>query len=717
MNDHTTNDRSFIERLHETIARHLENGQFGVEMLASEMGVSKSQLQRKLHQSTNKSASQLIRETRLQKAKELLANKEYSAAEVAYMVGFSSPTYFSTRFHEFYGYTPGEAKGREYSGSKKKFLSKKSFRMSIGIVLLLVVIYATWRFKHGPEKESSEAKDANTLAEPPNPVSERSVVVLSFENLSNAPEQEYFCKGMVDEIRTRLFMIGGLIVKSDTLVVSLGDPEIAHEDIGIKYGTSYILGGSVRKAGDEVRIIPQLIDAKTGMLIWSDIYDGNLQEVSKLLSFSATVAEKVASNLSATITAEETERMYNIKKSTNPLAYLFYLQGLDYWNSKRDRILALEMFSKAIEEDPSFASAYARRAIMHARTYYSKNSDNWLEHDQLTVDDIKKTNQLDSGSIDAMLAQSIYHYYIDRDFERAITILEELKQYAPAMADLYAYSAYIKRCQGKWTESIEELNKAMELEPLNVVYINNQCENYLLVRDFDMALEIVMKGQEKIPDYDPFRRRLFSTMMSKTGDFRLALEVSGLTESDVPGAYYSQTRQFDKLIEYVINKNRGTSTPRYYHPTSYPLALNYQYLGDTVISKVYADSTIHLLENKMKENPLDHRLAAPLSSCYAILGDREKAMKYIQIALNQLPKEADWNLGLYKEREVLRTYIFLGEYDLVFDKIEYLLSIPAPYSVGMLWSQPLYYELRNHPRFQEVLRKHQFEPPDDNLAG
>ena len=162
MNDDTSSDRSFIKHLNEKITNHLSDDQFGVEILARELGLSKSQLHRKLQLHTGKSASRLIREARLEKGNELLEKGELSVSEIAYLVGFNSPTYFNTSFHEFYGLTPGEVRQRvkfdpAYSKSSSHEKRKKQESIKTGrnfqrklilistvISLLLLTSYIAW---------------------------------------------------------------------------------------------------------------------------------------------------------------------------------------------------------------------------------------------------------------------------------------------------------------------------------------------------------------------------------------------------------------------------------------------------------------------------------------------------------------------------------------------------------------------------------------------
>ena len=175
--------------------------------------------------------------------------------------------------------------------------------------------------------------------------------------------------------------------------------------------------------------------------------------------------------LKATLTPGETELIQKKPATSNSLAYDFYLKGNDYW-ARANAPLALEMYTKAISEDSIFASAYARRAFMHLHFYWLK-LEGWLGHDTLAWEDIRKAYQLDPESIDAKLAEATFYYMIDRDYDKSIKILNELKGYAPNMAELYAYVSYNLRRQAKWEESINELKQGILLDPLNANYISN----------------------------------------------------------------------------------------------------------------------------------------------------------------------------------------------------------------------------------------------------
>jgi AraC-like DNA-binding protein len=202
---------AFYKKLAEIVEANLENEQFGVEDLVREIGLSRSQVHRKLHEDTGQSISQFIRAIRLQRAHEMLVDGVGTASEIAFKVGFGSPTYFSKCFVEYFGYTPGEAKEKSAAVSptstsshlKKPGKERRFDKMiipAITIILLIVVSWLVYENIAADPVGSAKETDRNAIA------------VLYFDNISGDPSQDYLSDGVTDEIISRLSMISGLRV-------------------------------------------------------------------------------------------------------------------------------------------------------------------------------------------------------------------------------------------------------------------------------------------------------------------------------------------------------------------------------------------------------------------------------------------------------------------------------------------------------------------------
>jgi len=234
MNQPLSMDQVFLNKVNTLIEANLGNEKFGAGELSHELGMSRSNINRKLRSLNKTSISQLIQEYRLQRAMEMLRQKVATASEIAFRVGFSSPTYFNKCFHEYYGFPPGEVKKLEaYDREKTKsvILTEPSAGRSellttnimkakrkrlipwivFSVLLVMGVIFSfLYFFKADLFQRSRDAKNI-TITD-----AEISIAVLPFINLSNDPEQEYFSDGMMEEILSHLFMIGGLRIPSSS---------------------------------------------------------------------------------------------------------------------------------------------------------------------------------------------------------------------------------------------------------------------------------------------------------------------------------------------------------------------------------------------------------------------------------------------------------------------------------------------------------------------
>ena len=536
--------------------------------------------------------------------------------------------------------------------------------------------------------------------------------VLPFINLSNDPEQEYFSDGMVEAILDNLVKVGGLKVISSTSTKRYKNTTLTLKEIAHELNVSSILEGSVQKIRNNVRITTQLIDTKTDSHLWSEKYDKDLSDVFSIYS---EVAQSVAKALKVTLASQEAIQIQKAPLTNNQLAYDFYLKGNDYW-SRENFSLALDMYSKAIQEDSMFVAAYAQRAKIHLYIFWDKDRG-WQGHDLSGKEDINQGLKLNPESSEMKFAEAVACYMLDRDYDKSLKILMELKVVAPNIADLYAYSSYVLRRQGKLQESIMELNQAIQLDPFNANYRGNLSLTYQLLHQYDNQIECARQGLLLIPDYRSFNGLIFSAWLDKTGDLKIALKESGLKEEEVwygnqssnragnfalYGIYY-YTRQYDKLLEFIRKDTLNETGQTAYHPKTYELALIYYLNGKTSLCKIYADSAITHLKGKIKEISNDDRFYSTLGKCYAFNGNVGEAITCGQKAIDLMPIKLDAFQGPVKEQDLMEIYIFTGKYELALDKIEYLLSIPSWLSTGDLLIDPIFDNLCSLLGFQKII--------------
>jgi tetratricopeptide (TPR) repeat protein len=514
---------------------------------------------------------------------------------------------------------------------------------------------------------------------------------------------------MVDAILGYLFKMGDLKVIARTSSMRYKNTKLSLMEIAHELGVSALLEGSVQKIGNKVRITAQLIDPKTGFHLWSETFDRDLSDIFLIQS---EVAQNVARELKAKLTSKETQLIQNAPITTNQLAYDFYLKGNDYW-SKYETSLAIDMYSKAIQEDSLFTAAYAQRAKLHLYFYWDK-LEGWEGHDLKAKEDIKKGNLLNPELPELKLAMAIAYYFLDRDYDNALKTIKELKAEEPNMADLYAFTSYILRRQGKWEESISEAKQSIQMDPFNANYIDNLSSTYGLLHQYDNQIECCRQGLALIPDHINFNHIIFYAYLDMTADLKVSLKESGLKEENVQYQIYYYTKQYSKLIELIkindlkLNIEYNTQFANLineltYHPKIFNLSLIYYLNGQKSLCNVYTDSTVAFLTEKLKEMPNDDRIYSTLGKCYAFSGNINKAIASGKKAVNMMPIKLDAVRGIVEEQDLMGIYVLTDNYDQALDKIEYLLSVPSWMSAGKLIIDPIFDNLRGLPRFQKII--------------
>src|ERR1700758_2946434 len=204
---------------------------------------------------------------------------------------------------------------------------------------------------------------------------QKSVAVLYFENQSGAKEDEYFRDGITEDIVTELLKIKQLEIFPRSEMLAFRDKPVMALQVGQQLGAAYVLEGSIRRAGNRVRITAQLVEASTTHSVWAERYDRQLEDV---FAIQEEIARSIAQALRITLTPQE-EKTISHKPTENPQAYDFFLRGRSY-SRRQDFNYALQMFEQAIQLDPNFAQAHAGIAHLCGLIYeLREQSPKWIE--------------------------------------------------------------------------------------------------------------------------------------------------------------------------------------------------------------------------------------------------------------------------------------------------------------------------------------------------
>jgi len=286
------------------------------------------------------------------------------------------------------------------------------------------------------------------------------VAVLPFTNMSNDKEQEYFCDGMAEDIIHDLAHLEGLHLVARTSSFAFKDKNLDIREIGMKLGAHSIVEGSVRKAGNRLRITAQLINVADGYHLWSERYDRELEDV---FAIQDEIAKNIVQALEIKLSKKE-KRVIGKVKTQDVQAYDFYIRGRAYFHqAHQDKTrLAIQMFKKAIQKDKNYAFAYAGLADGYAQLYmfFDRNNENLeqaLIASQRALDLDPELSEAHS-SRGLALAQN-------NQFEEAIKEFENAIQLNPKLFD--AYYQYGRTCiaQGKHEQAVKLFEKALRLQP------------------------------------------------------------------------------------------------------------------------------------------------------------------------------------------------------------------------------------------------------------
>ena len=341
------------------------------------------------------------------------------------------------------------------------------------------------------------------------PATTRSIAVLPFVNASPDADNEYLSDGITDELIDALAKIAGLRVSSRTSVFALKGKSLDVRAVGALLGTSVVLEGTVRKAGDRLRITAQLTSTDDGRLLWSQRYDRQLVDV---FAIQDEIAATIVNTLRATMFAGLSEPIAR-RYTENIQAYGLYLKGRYEWNKRTQEGVAeaIRYFERAIAEDPAYAPAYAGLADSYSLDV-DYRSIPVHEAYQRAKEYARKALALDESvpTAHASLAWSLFIYDwqwedAEREFRRAIAL-------NPRYASAHQWFAFLLAARGQHDAALLEGHTALELDPASVSARRAVGWLYYYARRYHQASEHLSRAIEMNPMAVESYRMLGSTM-------------------------------------------------------------------------------------------------------------------------------------------------------------------------------------------------------------
>jgi len=422
------------------------------------------------------------------------------------------------------------------------------------------------------------------------------LAVLPFVNMSADPENEYFSDGITEELLNALTRVNGLQVTSRTSAFAFKGRNDDIRDIAIQLNVDKVLEGSVRKAGNRVRITAQLINASDGFHIWSETYDRNLNDIFEVQDeISGIIANKLKENL----TAAPPRVQSSVK---NVAAYTHYLKGLHFKNklTPADTRKAIECFKQAIAIEPGYAQAYA----MVAQAYSTLGSHGqMIPHTAFEIAHqyADKALELDDTISEGHIAKAMPFLFYEWKWNEAYEALQKAIQLNPGAADGYDLLGFYYIAMGQKAQAVKTLEEAEQIDPLSPTIIRSLGMMYIFSERYSDAII----QAEKLLEMDP--------------QMRSGIELKGWG-TGLNGDWQTALQLFEEV-------HRLTN-----HPLKGLMGLGYAYAKLGMHDK--AMDCIHKLELRQEQEP-DSVIDGDFASVWLGLGNLDKTFYYLNECINK----------------------------------------------------------------------------------
>jgi TolB-like protein/Tfp pilus assembly protein PilF len=550
----------------------------------------------------------------------------------------------------------------------------------------------------------------------------KKIVVLPFENLGS-PEDAYFASGMTDEITSRLANVPGLGVISRTSAAQYEHARKSVKQIGAELDVDYVLEGSVRwehGQGHEsrVRITPQLIRVADDTHVWADRYDRVLADV---FAIQSEVAGSTVKAMGVALLPHERAKLKEI--STDDLeAYDLYLRGLEAQRSgqaRRDIEGALQCYQASVDRDPRFAQALAGLAEMHLEMY-------WLYYDRRPARAVKareaaeRAVELRPDLAETHVALGFYFYEGLLEYPRALDEFTAALKIQPKSSVAHEFTALVLRRQGRWAQAVEEMNRALELDPKNGRLLGHLASTCLLARryaDADHAFRLAIGLSPLEATLRAPAAWLQVQWCGDAGKAQAILDeaerVAGL-QDDMGwlGIATLQVAMARRDYEGALRLLEAQALPAFdehfrYWPISLLLGEVEMVAGRSEPARRAFEVARIELQEKVKQDPEDARYRGSLGIAYAGLGMREVAIREAQLGCDLMPPSKDAYRALFRLEDLAVVYTMTGRADEAIATLGELLSRSGRMTSHVLRLDAMWDPLRSDPRFRALLTKYE----------
>jgi len=549
-------------------------------------------------------------------------------------------------------------------------------------------------------------------------VSEKSIAVLPFENLSEDKANAYFADGIQDEILTNLAKVADLKVISRTSVNQYKASATRNlREIGQALGVAHVLEGSVQRIANKVRVNAQLVDARSDAHLWAQTYTRDLADA---FAIQSEIAEAIAQQLQAHLSADEKARIAK-PSTTDPVAYDLYLRArqLDDLANDPDAkvhlLQAISLLEEAVRRDPKFLRAYCLMCETHLDLYWG-GSDHTDQRRELARLALERAEAIQPDAGEVHWQKGLYAYHGFRDYDRALTEFEIAKRLLPNEARVYVNIGAVDRRTARWQEAQTNFKRAVELDPRNFVVLLEAGSVFSGLRQWAEGRRLHEQALTVLPN-NAFARNLVGfSFFAETGDVAAWRKQLELVAEQGPEA--ARTVAFPLLACSWAQRDRGAaektvalipaegianSFDEAAVPREYCVGRTAWLFGNRELARTALTDARAIFERTTQEQPDYPQAWSYLGLTDAMLGRRSEAIQEGKRACEILPYTRDSWVGPTFENYLAMIYAACGEKDVALKQLDRSAKLPVGISYGELKCNPEWDPLRGDPRFEKIV--------------
>jgi TolB-like protein len=547
---------------------------------------------------------------------------------------------------------------------------------------------------------------------------EKSIAVLPFENLSEEKQNAYFADGVQDEILTDLAKIADLKVISRTSVMQYKSGVARNlRQIARELGVANILEGGVQRAGNRVRVSAQLLDARNDVHLWAEHYDRPLDDV---FAIQSEVAKAIADQLRARLSPSEKsaiERPPTADLAAFDLyirAKTFLLRSLYSGARSKDNLLqAVELLNQAVARDPNFLLAYCRLGFAHDVLYLST-----IDHTPARLASAEAAVQTalrlqpDAGEAHLALAQHLYSGYLD--YDHAKQELAIAQRTLPNSPELFELNGFIDRRQGHWDESTRNLEKVLQLDPLNFFTLSQISTNYHCLHRYEQGAAVLDRTLAVAPKDVVTRVTRAQVDLHWRADPKpLHTTIDAILAEDPTAAPTVANIWLNlALCEHdPVAANRALvalsgDSYRLFHIILSPAfveGLIARIRGDAAAARAAFTTARAQQEEVVRTQPDYAPALGALGLIDGGLGRKDDALREGRRAIELLPIERDAFGGSDMIQFFSVICAWTGEKELALQQLDIVTRMPSALTYGRLKLHPFWDPLHGDPRFEKIV--------------